>query len=300
MSTGMTAPIEVRAPAKVNLGLEVTGRRPDGYHELRSILVNVDIADVVSLAPGAGTTLTGEEAGSVQSGAGSAQFGDVKELASRALGRLEAVAGRDLGIHITVRKSIPAGAGLGGGSADAAAVLRAAAGLGVELAPQDLADIALELGADVPFQLVGGAALVSGVGEALDPLPYRESWLAVAFGRVHCSTAEVFAELRENEFSDGSTADAATAAWKRADPALADILDELPNALWGPATRCYPGVLEELTAALEEGGWRPRMTGSGSAMYQLCRDEAEARRLALSASTLGFKTWACRTLPPHE
>ena len=70
----------------------------------------------------------------------------------------------------------------------------------------------------------------------------------------------------------------------------------MPNALWAPATRRYPQILEEVAGALEGGGWRPRLTGSGSAMYQLCRDAAEAHRLTLSASTLGFKAWSCKTV----
>jgi 4-diphosphocytidyl-2-C-methyl-D-erythritol kinase len=277
------------AYAKVNLGLEVTGHRADGHHELRSILTNIDIVDTITLAPGAGTSVIGGEAPAEP-------LDSTQELATRALERLEAIAGRSLGLGITLRKEIPAGAGLGGGSADAAAVLRAAPLLGLSAGSQRLRDLALELGADVPFQLVGGAALVGGVGEVVEPLPYRELWLAVAFGRVHCSTAEVFGELGRDERSSGGEVEAAAAAWNRDDPSLLDVLDALPNALWAPATRRYPAALEEMADALEEGGWRPRLTGSGSAMYQLCRDGAEAQRLALSASTLGFKAWSCKSV----
>jgi 4-diphosphocytidyl-2-C-methyl-D-erythritol kinase len=287
---GLTAPLDLSAAAKVNLGLEVTGRRPDGYHELRSIIVNVDIADTVTLAAGSGTVVTGEEATA-------APIDAELELASRALRRLEELAGRDLGIRVTLRKQIPAGAGLGGGSADAAAVLRAAISLGVDLSHAQLEALALELGADVPFQLAGGAALVGGVGEKVAPLPHRELWLSIAFGRFHCSTADVFAEMGEEERTSGEIVNAAAEAWRRGDADLLDLLDTLPNALWSPATRRYPGVLEDIAGALEEGGWRPRLTGSGSAMYQLCRDEGEARRLALSAATTGFKSWACRSVP---
>jgi len=281
--------LTLRAPAKVNLGLEVTGRRPDGYHELRSILVNVDIVDTLVLEPGEGTSVGGDAA--------TGAIAPDRELASRALRGLEALAGRGLGLGLRLRKLIPVGAGLGGGSADAAAVLRAAPRLGVDANPERLAALALELGADVPFQLSGGAALVGGAGEAIEPLPYREMWLALAFGRVHVSTAAVFAELRPEEWSSGEVVAAAADHWRHDSPALRSALDELPNTLWAPASRLHVGVLEDQAVALEEGGWVPRLTGSGSAMYQVCRNRAEARRLALSASTLGFQTWACRTLP---
>ena len=277
--------LALRAAAKVNLGLEVTGRRPDGYHELRSILVNVDIIDTLILEPGVG------------SGTSTGIIAPDRELAWRALSALEELAGRGLGLVPRLRKQIPVGAGLGGGSADAAAVLRAAPRLGIEANPERLAALALMLGADVPFQLTGGAALVGGVGEAIEPLPYREIWLAVAFGRVHISTAAVFAELRPEEWSSGTLVTAAADLWRRDSPDLLRALEELPNALWGPASRLHAGVLEDQAMALEQGGWLPRLTGSGSAMYQVCRDQSEARRLALSAATLGFQAWACRTLP---
>jgi 4-diphosphocytidyl-2-C-methyl-D-erythritol kinase len=280
--------LRLRAAAKVNFGLEVTGRRPDGYHELRSILVNVDITDTLILEPGEGSTVGGDT---------SPAIAPDRELASRALSALEELAGRGLGLVPRLRKQIPLGAGLGGGSADAAAVLRAASRLGVEANPERLVELALKLGADVPFQLAGGAALVGGVGEAIEPLPYREMWLAVAFGRVHISTAAVFAELGPEEWTSGRLVTTASDLWRGGSPDLVRALEELPNALWGPASRLHPGVLEDQAMALEQGGWVPRLTGSGSAMYQVCRDQAEARRLALSAATLGFQTWACRTLP---
>ena len=284
--------LTLTAPAKVNLGLEVSGRRPDGYHDLCSILVNVDISDSLVLEPGEGTTVGGEAAtAAVEPG---------RELASLALRGLEEIAGRPLGLGLRLRKQIPVGAGLGGGSADAAAVLRAAPRLGVEASPAEVAALALELGADVPFQLTGGAALVGGVGEEVVPLPYREMWLAIAFGRLHVSTAAVFAELHPDEWTSGEVVATAAGRWRDGSPGLESALEELPNTLWSPAARLHPGALEEQASALEQGGWLPRLTGSGSAMYQVCRDQAEARRLALSASTLGFQAWACRTLPAPE
>ncbi len=199
--------LKLSAPAKVNLGLEVTGRRPDGYHELRSILVNVDVVDLLVIEPGQGTVLSGD-------GLPSESIRPERELATRALRALEAVAGRGLGVGLRLRKQIPLGAGLGGGSADAAAVLRAASTLGLELRPGHLRELALDPGADVPFQLAGGAALVGGIGELVEALPYREMWMAIAFGRVHVGTAAVFEELRVDEWTSGEIIEAAAELWR--------------------------------------------------------------------------------------
>jgi 4-diphosphocytidyl-2-C-methyl-D-erythritol kinase len=276
------------APAKVNLGLEVVGRRADGLHELVSILVNVDLADEVSLEPGAGLTVTGSYA------PGEALDAQT-ELASRALRALEAEAGRELGLGVAIEKRIPIGAGLGGGSADAAAVLRAAPALGVELTPARAAQLALALGADVPFQLRGGAALVGGVGERLEALPVPDAWLAMVFPGISISTGAVFAELREDEWGDGRVIEAA-ARFVR-DGGGAGALTRLPNSLLAPATRLNPELGEAVTS-LRRAGWDPRLSGSGSTLFQVCFDRAEADALAVRTWDLGLRAWSVRLIAP--
>ena len=276
------------APAKLNLGLEVLGKRADGYHDLCSLLVSVSIADTVELAAGAGLTLAGPHTEGVASEPAS-------NLACAAVAALEVIAGRSLGQSVSVTKNIPAGAGLGGGSGDAAAVLRAASQLGVTASKDRLLAVGAALGADVPFQLIGGAALVRGVGEQVAPLPLRDMWFAVAYPGVQVSTADVFAELAPTEWSDGETV---AGVARQLEAGAVDIgeLTAMPNALWAPATRRFP----ELAAAvgrLSGAGWRPRLTGSGSAMYHACDGEAEAKNLAAAAAGLGFSTWSCHTLP---
>jgi 4-diphosphocytidyl-2-C-methyl-D-erythritol kinase len=189
---------------------------------------------------------------------------------------------------VRVHKRIPAGAGLGGGSADAAAVLRAAPRLGDDSRADQLLRIAADLGADVPFQVTGGRALVGAAGEVVEPLPHRERWLALCWPGFQCSTAAVFAALQPGDFSDGTRVEAQARAGRDGD---------LPNGLWAAALRAYP-ELAEAQARLEAAGWHPRLTGSGSAFFSLCADEAEARRLAHdAAATHGAPTWAVRTLP---
>ena len=270
------------APAKVNLGLEVVGRRSDGLHELVSILANVDLADVVTLQPGSGLEVTGSYAPVTP-------LRPDEELASRALGLLEGAAGRPLGLGVTIEKRVPLGAGLGGGSADAAAVLRAAPALGVALEPGRASALALQLGADVPFQLQGGAALVRGVGEQLENLPLPEAWLAMVFPGISISTAAVFGELRPEEWGDGRKT--AAAARFLQDGGGAGALTRLPNSLLAPALRLHP-ELGEAIASLRRAGWDPRMSGSGSTLFQVCFDRADAEALAVRTWDLGLRAWA--------
>ena len=278
--------IRIAAPAKLNLGIEVVGRRPDGLHDLVSIMVNIDLSDVLTLAPGNGCDISGTYGGDIDA--------DV-ELSMRALRALEAQSGRRLGMGLTIEKSIPVGGGLGGGSADAAAVLRCAPALGLDIAPDRLADVALQLGADVPFQLLGGAALATGAGERLEQLALEETWLAVGFPGLSVSTAKVFGELRPDEWGTGKAVEVAARAIRAGIGAAA--VARLPNDLFAPATRLYPG-LEQLVSALRKRGWDPRLTGTGSSLFQVCWEKSEAEALAVKAWDVGMRAWAVHTIPP--
>ena len=277
--------LTLAAPAKLNVGLEVVGRRPSGLHELASIMVNVELADEVTLSSGDGLEVTGTYARELE---------PTEDLASRALRALEREAGRPLGLAVAIEKRIPIGAGLGGGSADAAAVLRAAPALGVELGPERLRELALDLGADVPFQLMGGAALATGVGEKLEPLELEETWFAVGFANLPVSTAAVFAELREDEWGSGRAVETAARAIRAGVGAAA--VARLPNDLLAPATRLYPD-LEALVSSLRKRGWEPRLTGTGSALFQVCWERAEAEHLCVKAWDTGMRAWALRSIP---
>jgi 4-diphosphocytidyl-2-C-methyl-D-erythritol kinase len=272
----------LRAAAKVNLGLEVVGRRNDGLHRLVSILVNVDLQDEITLSPGKGLEVSGPYAPEPP-------LRPADELTCRALRVLEAESGQSLGLRVSVDKRIPVGAGLGGGSADAAAVLRASRALGVEVASTRLVELALELGADVPFQLTGGAALVSGVGEELEALPLPDAWLALAFPGISISTAAVFTELDPGEWGDGRVTTAAARFLR--DGGGPGALTRLPNSLLAPALRLYP-ALGEAISALRRAGWDPRMSGSGSTLFQVCFDRSEAEALAVRTWDLGLRAWA--------
>ncbi len=163
-------PVEIMAPAKLTVSLRIVGVRPDGYHLLESEMVSLDLADTLRIGEGDGLTVTIAPDGAIVPGERDPHDGEAvpsgpDNLVSRALGAV----GRRARVELL--KRIPPGAGLGGGSADAAAVLR--------WAGCDDPQVALGLGADVPFCLTGGRAMVRGVGEAVEPLPYEERFFTL-------------------------------------------------------------------------------------------------------------------------
>lgn len=167
-------PTVVRAHAKLTRTLRITGVRDDGYHLLDAEMVSVDLCDTLTFAEGDGIEVLGAAA-------------DVPVDESNLVRRALRAVGRTA--HVTIDKQIPAGAGLGGGSTDAAAVLRWAGRRADD--PSDLA-LAASLGADVPFCLRGGRARVRGVGEALEPLPHEPRTFTLLTPPLHCSTVAVY------------------------------------------------------------------------------------------------------------
>jgi 4-diphosphocytidyl-2-C-methyl-D-erythritol kinase len=235
-------PAALVAPAKVTLSLKVTGRRPDGYHLLESEMVTVDLADSLVVDEGDGLSVVEEFAewadpAPWRSGAVTAGHDNLVSRALRALGRTA---------RVELVKRIPPGAGLGGGSADAAAVLRWAGALN----PESAAD----LGADIPFCLAGGRALVRGIGERLTPLPFEERALTLFLLPFGMDTRAVYRAW------DGGVDDG------RPDRS-GDLAEPGGNDLEGPALEVEPrlGVWRERVAALT--GQRPRLAGSGSTWF---------------------------------
>ena len=179
--------ITVRAAAKVNLALAVEGRRADGYHLLRTVMQSVGLYDTVrvSLAPGEGVTLTCTDP---------AVPTDDRNTAVRAARLFQRAYGRKDRITLDIDKQIPLDAGLGGASADAAAVLCALEQLSdVALDASQRAELAVQVGADVPFCLTGGTLLAAGIGEQLTPLPPLTAWFVLVKPSFGIGTAEAFA-----------------------------------------------------------------------------------------------------------
>lgn len=213
-------PDVVTAPAKLTLSLRVTGVRADGYHLLDAVMVSVDLCDTLTFADGDGLDVTGLDI--------PLDGDNLVTKALRAVGRRA---------HVALDKQIPAGAGLGGGSSDAAAVLRWA---GV-----DDNDLAVRLGGDVPFCVRGGRARVTGIGEILEPLPYLESTYTLLTPPLHCSTPAVYA------------------AWDD----LGGPVAEGPNDLEPAALRVCPELAAYRDRLGDATGVTPVLAGSGSTWF---------------------------------
>ena len=259
------------APAKINLFLRVTGQRANGYHELDSVFLPLALSDRVGLAFRSAPDCV------VQLRCDWPELGPAAEnLAVRAAYAFMqefAIRGE---VSIDLRKSIPAGAGLGGGSSDGATVLRLLAELFGVADADRLAALALSLGADVPFFLTAAPARVRGIGERIEPLrDFRPFALVVAVPPLTVSTAAVFAGLRSEDWS-GPASDEALAAM--AAGSIAPGL--LVNDLAAVAIKQWPLIAELKTMVEACGAAGASMTGSGGAVFGIFATPAAAETAA--------------------
>jgi 4-diphosphocytidyl-2-C-methyl-D-erythritol kinase len=267
--------------AKVNLTLRVVGRRADGYHDLESVVAFADCADRLSLAPGSKLALK-------TTGPRAADCGETADnLVFKAAGLLrDRVPDLQLG-EFTLDKVLPVAAGIGGGSADAAAALRLLAQAnGLALDDPRLIEVAALTGADVPVCLASRACVMTGIGESLLPLSLPKIPCVLVNPCVPVATKDVFAALglRSGELLVGASDVFGATAWPEAGASVEDWVEALAagsNDLEAPATRIQP-VIGEVIAALNatNGAWLARMSGSGATCFAIYENTAEAGRAA--------------------
>lgn len=279
--------VDVRARAKVNLGLEVLGRRADGYHELRSVMWAVELADRVTLeARGGGIALE-------------CAAPDVPRtpdnLAWRAAELVRRETGTATGLRIRIEKRIPVAAGLGGGSADAAAVLAAFGCLeNRRLGRRRLGTMAVTLGMDVPFFLGRSPALARGRGEELQPVRTgADLALVLANPGFPLATREVYARLEPGDYSDGRRVDALVTALRRGAQAVAATVT---NGLERAAGRLWPGLTEVKVALLEAGCLAALMSGSGPTVLGIAPSHRAALRIRDALGARPWRLWVTRTV----
>ncbi|WP_213774175.1 4-(cytidine 5'-diphospho)-2-C-methyl-D-erythritol kinase [Bradyrhizobium sp. dw_78] len=267
--------------AKVNLTLRVVGRRVDGYHDLESVVAFADCADRLSLTPGSelGLKTTGPLAEACGEAADNLVFKAAQLLAER-------VPDLKLG-EFVLDKVLPVAAGIGGGSADAAAALRLLARLnGLALDDKRLHEVALLTGADVPVCLASRACDMSGVGENLLPLKLPEMPCVMVNPRIGVATKDVFTALglQKGELLVGASDVIQAPAWPEGDASIGDWIEALAagtNDLEAPAMRIQPLIGEVLAALRDAAGSRlARMSGSGATCFAIFEDGAAARRAA--------------------
>jgi 4-diphosphocytidyl-2-C-methyl-D-erythritol kinase len=264
----------LRAPAKINLTLEILNRQDDGYHRLRSLMLPIALEDEISIEPAARFAFT---------------CGSPALTADNLVVRAFAAAGAsEAPVAVHLRKVVPVGAGLGGGSSDAGAILRAAiAGTFGPLGARDWIAAARSLGSDIPFFLTGTGALVEGTGErvtAVGGLP--PWWIVVVAADVHVDTGDAYRRLAAER------AKTPVATRGRADSASIRALEAVQRADFGAAiaaatndfepivTQTYAPVAAALSALREAGAEHAMLSGSGGATFALCEREAGARALA--------------------
>ncbi len=284
--------LRLRTPAKINWMLEVLSRRPDGFHEVKTVIQTIDLADSLEVEPAEELTLeaTGEGLPPVEG-----------NLAMRAAHLLQERSGHQGGARIRLTKAIPVAAGLGGGSSDAAAALRGLAQLwSLELTPERLGELAAELGSDVPFFLQGGTALSEGRGERLTPLPDApEATLLIVVPPISIprKTERMYSLLEPEDYGDGAPTDHFVGVLRRGKP---QRKCELYNTFGSRAFSAFPDLQTYRRALLDAGANCVHLAGSGPALFVVTRDEEQRERLAQAARDTGAEAIATRTLPGAE
>lgn len=273
------------AAAKVNLALEVLSKRADGYHEIATVLQTVDLSDRLIL----------EDAETLElrvSGPGVPS--DSTNLAVRAAMVLREAAGLARGARITLDKRIPVAAGLGGGSADAAAVLLGLDRLwGLRWPRPRLADLAVTLGMDVPFFLRGGTALATGRGETLEPVAGGALALVLVNPGFGSSTADAYRRVAPEMYTDGKRTQALVEALRSR--RAARVAASLYNGLRGALAQLHPEIGRMEAALLAAGALGVTMSGSGPTVLGVARSFEQARQIRARLTRGSWACWAVRT-----
>jgi 4-diphosphocytidyl-2-C-methyl-D-erythritol kinase len=283
----MSSSITIKAHAKLNLHLEVLGRRPDGYHDLWSIFHLITLHDHLVFEP--------LDNGRILLSCNNEHLPvNDKNLVVRAAKLLQGhgngAGGNHPGAKITLTKNIPVGAGMGGGSSDAAAALLGLSDLwGMELSDPELHRLALQLGSDVPFFLLGGTALVTGRGEIIRPLDWKRIFhFLIVYPGFGVSTAWAYKNLKisltkEPEFSKILSCDPSVG------PDDDQLARSLHNHLETAVIPSHPQIAQIKQKLVQNGALGALMSGSGSSVFGLFPDETSARRSAIKLKV----QWPC-------
>jgi len=279
------------APAKINLTLEVLGRRPDGFHEIRSVAQTVNLCDTLTFRPGRGIEFRCRDTG----------FAIEKSLMPRAASLLLQTAGSEAGASIAVAKTIPLTAGLGGDSSSAAAVLYGLNRLwklGYSL--EKLAGLGAKLGSDIPLFFRGGTVLLEGRGERVSRLtPLPGSWVLIAMPALppmRDKTRSLYAGLTPAHYTDGGITSRFIDSLKNGDCDPAPLF----NTFESVAFELFPGLRAFREHLLKLGAPHVHLAGSGPAVFTLLADAAQANDLYALYRQQNIEAYLAETLPAAD
>jgi 4-diphosphocytidyl-2-C-methyl-D-erythritol kinase len=278
--------LTVKAPAKINLTLEVLGKRPDGFHNIRSVIQTIDLCDSL------GFSLSDK----IEIASDNPDFVAEKSLVSKAAARLQKAKGCAEGARIGVEKHIPLSAGLGGDSSDAATVLRGLNQLWPpKLKPAQLLELVVGLGSDVPFFLYGGTALVEGRGEKVAPLPaLPRRWvvLVVPPSRVEGKTQKLYGRLKPSHYSDGQITDSMVVGLTKGvvNPSM------LFNTFENVAYDFFPKLKVYKEHFLKLGAPHVHLAGSGPTLFAMLEGKPQAEDLYQRCKDQGMECYLAATL----
>ena len=284
----------VRAYAKINLTLDVLGKRSDGYHDLATVMQTVDLHDTLCLS----TTNDNQ----VQIACTIPELSNDNNLAARAVHLVRQHINSRQGVLIELHKRIPMAAGLGGGSSDAAAVLLALQRWWqLQLSPTDLLEMASSLGSDVPFFITGGLALCEGRGERVTALssnwPRTMSWLLLLKPAISVSTAAVFRNLPASDYTDGLHSRAVCAALLAG---KVPELEDLHNSFERSVLETYPEVALSRESLLKAGASIVRLSGTGPTLFAPFSDLTEAQKVRKQLQMQGYEVYLSRAIHPND
>lgn len=275
--------ITLEAYAKINLHLDVTGIRDDGYHLLETVMHTVSLSDTV--------TIEKTDGGITVSCSDKNIPCNEKNIAYKCADAFFKEAGiTDSGVSITIEKRIPSQAGMGGGSADGAAVLKGMNELfDTVFSVEKLCETGARLGADIPFCIVGGCGYCTGIGEIITPLPSLEEIVVIGKGNTGISTADAFKKIdsspRTTNYIDIKSLFSDNTDLRKAAPLLRNIFDEVTE---------LDEVMKIKNTMTDGGAYFSAMTGSGSAVFGVFDEQEDAERVCRTLKTMGFFSQICK------
>ena len=279
--------MRLKARAKINWTLDIVGQRADGYHLMDMLMQPVTLCDDILLTPAKKITLT--------TGGSPLLPADEKHLAYRAALALKRHSGYAGGAAIHVEKHIPVGAGMGGGSADAAGVLLGLNRLwGLHLPQAELEAVGLTLGADVPFCIRGGLTRTTGIGEVMQPILCGRCWPLVVIQPCEgLSTKEIFTAYHQGAVNERPDNAAAALALEKGDGKA--LSAAMANVMQPVSEMRRAGIAQAIQALTAQGAFAAQMTGSGSAVFGAFETEASADAAYQALHSLWERTWRCET-----